>query len=71
MENQIHDETIKVLCSNCTHNEVCSFKTDYLSTIDAVKKNIELSFIDDISIGCRYYEHWSESYKTISRGDNK
>lgn len=56
--------------------DVCAYKQDYLDVIKAVenatvardtsdeKKAIDYDFIDTISISCRYYENWTETYRS-------
>ena len=69
--------TKETLCTNCTHRDVCIYKTDYLDILKAVsnasvmrdtpdgkmmsKKVICYDFIGDISVSCRYYQNRKES----------
>lgn len=65
------------LCDRCVHKDVCAYKQDYLDVLKAVEnatvardtsdekivsKIIDYDFIGTISISCRYYENWTETY---------
>lgn len=65
------------LCTRCVHMDVCAYKQDYLDVLKAVEnatvardtsdekivsKIIDYDFIGTISISCRYYENWTETY---------
>ena len=66
-------------CTRCEHREVCAYKSDYINILRAVedasvvketpdgrvssKKVIDYDFISGISIGCRYYRNWTDTYR--------
>lgn len=72
------DGVKETLCTRCVHLNVCAYKQDYLDILKAVenatvtrdtsdeknriKKVIDCDFIGTISISCRYYENWTETY---------
>ena len=72
--------TKETLCNSCVHREVCAHKQDYLDVLKAVenatvtrdtldgkialKKVINYDFIGEISIGCKYYQNWTETYRS-------
>lgn len=69
----------ETLCTRCEHREVCAYKSDYINILRAVedesvvketpdgrvssKKVIDYDFISGISIGCRYYRNWTDTYR--------
>ena len=69
----------ETLCTCCEHREVCAHKQDYLDILKAVenasvvketqdervssKKVTNYDFISGISIGCRYYRNWTNTYR--------
>lgn len=71
--------TKETLCTCCDHREVCTYKRDYLNILKAVedasvvketsdgrvssKKVSSYDFISGISIGCRYYRNWTDTYR--------
>lgn len=50
----------ETLCTRCEHREVCMYKLDYLNIL---KKVIDYDFISGISVGCRYYRNWTDTYR--------
>ena len=70
----------KKLCTRCAHREVCTHKQDYLDILKAVenatvtrdtadgkitsKKVIHYDFISGISVGCKYHQNWTETYRS-------
>lgn len=70
----------KTLCTLCTHKEVCTHKKDFLDIIEAIenasitrdapdgkitlKKVIDYDFVSEISVGCKYYENWTGTYRS-------
>lgn len=70
----------ETLCTHCVHREVCTYKQDYLDILKAVenasvikdapdrkitsKKVINYDFISKISVGCKYYQNWTETYRS-------
>lgn len=70
----------ETLCAQCAHREVCIHKQDYLDILKAVKnatvtrdtpdgkiasKNvIHYDFISEISVRCKYYQNWAETYRS-------
>lgn len=70
----------ETLCTRCAHWEVCIYKQDYLDILKAVesasvvrdapegkitsKKVIYYDFISGISVGCKYYQNWTETYRS-------
>ena len=78
------EEVKEILCTSCAHQEVCAHKQDYLDILKAVenatvirntpdgkitsKQVIQYSFISEISVGCKYYINWTETYRS---GDKK
>lgn len=70
----------ETLCTRCAHREVCAYRQDYLDILEAVenasvirdtpdrkitsKKVICYDFIGEISIGCKYYQNWTETYRS-------
>ncbi len=74
------DTGVKTLCTLCAHKEVCTYKQDYLDFIKAIenasitrdapdgkitsKKVINYDFVSEISVGCKYYENWTGTYRS-------
>ena len=74
------DAIKEVSCTLCAHREVCSYKQDYIDILKAVenaavtkdtadgkiasKKVIHYDFISAISVGCKYYQNWTETYRS-------
>ena len=74
------DAIKEVSCTLCAHREVCAYKQDYIDILKAVenaavtkdtadgkiasKKVIRYDFISDISVGCKYYQNWTETYRS-------
>ena len=74
----------ETLCTHCTHREVCAYKQDYLDILKAIedvkvfrdtpdgkiasKRVVCYDFINQISITCKYYQNWTEAYR--SREEN-
>ncbi len=72
----------QTLCTLCAHREVCAYKQDFLDILKAIenvtitrdtptwknhiKKAIHYDFISEISIGCKYYQNWTETYRQIT-----
>lgn len=70
----------ETLCTRCVHREVCIYKQDYLDILKAIentsvvkdtsyekvtsKKVICYDFISKISVGCKYYQNWTETYRS-------
>ena len=70
----------ETLCTRCAHREVCSHKQDYLDILKAVenatvtsdtpdgkitsKKVVHYNFISDISVKCKFYQNWTETYRS-------
>lgn len=75
----------EILCSHCAHWEVCINKQDYLDILKAVenlyivkdapdekntsKKAINYDFVSKISVGCKYYNNWTGTYRS-REGEN-
>ena len=75
----------ETLCSLCAHCKVCAHKQDYLDILKAVenvyvikdasdgkitsKKVINYDFISEISVGCKYYQNWTVTYRS-GEGEN-
>lgn len=73
------DNVKKSLCTICAHRNVCAYKDDYLSVIEAVSKAIvdkqlpdgkialkrveNFEFVGDISVTCRYYDNCTTQYR--------
>lgn len=69
----------ETLCTRCEHCAVCIYKPDYLDILEAVKrasvlkdtengrvfskKVADYDFISGISIDCRYYRNWTDTYR--------
>lgn len=69
----------ETLCTKCSHREVCIYKQDYLNIIKAVENAVieqssidgkygqlkvtDFDFIGSISIACRYYQNWTDTYR--------
>ena len=74
------DAIKEVSCTLCAQREVCAYKQDYIDILKAVenaavtkdtadgkiasKKVIHYDFISDISVGCKYYQNWTETYRS-------
>ena len=74
------DAIKEVSCTLCAHQEVCAYKQDYIDILKAVenaavtkdtadgkiasKKVIHYDFISGISVGCKYYQNWTETYRS-------
>ena len=74
------DAIKEVSCTLCAHREVCAYKQDYIDILKAVenaavtkdtadgkitsKKVINYDFISGISVGCKYYQNWTETYRS-------
>ena len=74
------DAIKEVSCTLCSHREVCAYKQDYIDILKAVenaavtkdtadgkiasKKVIHYDFISGISVGCKYYQNWTETYRS-------
>ena len=74
------EEVKETLCTHCAHREVCTHKQDYLDILKAVenatvtrdtsdgkitsKKVIHCDFISGISVGCKYHQNWTETYRS-------
>lgn len=70
----------ETLCTRCAHREVCAYKQDYLDVLKTVenakvvkdtpdgkitsKKVVCYDFIGKISITCKYYQNWTETYRS-------
>lgn len=70
------------ICTRCIHCNVCAYKDDLLSVIEAIPrvtvgkklpdgkveaKSIKnFDFIEDISIICRYYDNWTSQYQKVT-----
>ena len=71
----------ETICTRCAHRNVCAYKDDWLSAIEAIAKTTvskqlpdgtaevtpieNFDFIGDISISCRYYD--DSDYTTKKR----
>lgn len=78
------EEVKETLCAHCAHREVCAYKQDYLDILKAVenakvvkdtpdgkiasKKVTFYDFIDKISITCKYYQNWTDTYRSKEVG---
>lgn len=74
------DTGVKTLCTLCAHKEVCAHKQDFRDIIEAIenasitrdapdgkitsKKVIDYDFVSEISVGCKYYENWTGTYRS-------
>ena len=74
------DAIKEVSCTLCVHREVCAYKQDYIDILKAVenaaitkdtadekiasKKVTNYDFISGISVGCKYYQNWTETYRS-------
>ena len=74
------DAIKEISCTLCAHREVCAYKQDYIDILKAVenaaitkdtadgkiasKKVIHYDFISGISVGCKYYQNWTETYRS-------
>ena len=70
----------EILCTRCTHQEVCAQKQDYLDILKAVEnavvtrdtpdgkiasnKVIYYDFISGVSVGCKYYQNLTVTYRS-------
>lgn len=70
----------ETLCTRCAHRDVCAHKQDYFDILKAVenatvtrdtgdgkitsKKVIHYDFISGISVGCKYHQNWTETYRS-------
>lgn len=70
----------KTLCTLCAHKEVCTHKKDFLDIIEAIenasitrdapdgkitsRKVIDYDFVSEISVGCKYYGNWTDTYRS-------
>lgn len=76
-----NSEVNENLCTRCAHQEVCTYKQDYLDILKAVKnavvtrdtpdgitskKVIHYDLVSDISVSCKYYS----CKKTIRKGSS-
>lgn len=75
----------ETLCSSCAHMNVCTYMQDYLCILKAVenicvvkdahdgkitsKKAINYDFVSKISVGCKYYNNWTGTYRS-GEGEN-
>lgn len=75
----------ETLCSGCAHMNVCAYMQDYLDILKAVeniyvvknapdgkitsKKAINYDFVSKISVGCKYYNNWTGTYRSVE-GEN-
>lgn len=67
------DGVKKNLCTLCAHREVCMYKQEFLDILKAIenattpqKKVIQYGFISGISVGCKYYQNWTDTYRQIT-----
>ena len=74
------EEAKETLCGHCVHREVCTYKQDYLDILKAVestnvvkdtpygkitsKKVTCYDFISKIAVCCKYYQNWTETYRS-------
>lgn len=74
------EEAKETLCTHCVHREVCTYKQDYFDILNAVentnvvkdtpygkitsKKVTYYDFISKITVGCKYYQNWTEAYRS-------
>ena len=62
------DAGVKTLCTLCAHKEVCTYKQDFIDIIKAIEnasmKVINYDFVSEISVGCKYYENWTGTYRS-------
>ena len=74
------DGVKETLCTRCAHREVCAYKQDYLDILKAIenakvvkdtpdgkitsKKVSCYDFIGNISVTCKYYQNWTETYRS-------
>lgn len=80
IKSDISERRKETLCTRCAHREVCAYKQDFLDIIKAVenaavtrdtpdgkitsKKVIHYDFISEISVGCKYHQNWTETYRS-------
>ena len=66
-ERLMPDTGVKTLCTLCAHKEVCTYKQDYLDFIKAIENATtnasHRDFIGAISVGCKYYGNWTDTYR--------
>lgn len=81
------DEVKETLCTRCAHREVCAYKQDYLDILKAIenakvvkdtpdgkitsKKVSCYGFIGNISVTCKYYQNWTEAYRSREENGDK
>ena len=69
------------ICTRCVHCNVCAYKDDLLSVIEAIPRTTvgkqlpdgkveaksikNFDFIEDISIICRYHNSWAPRYQKV------
>lgn len=62
------DTKVKTLCTLCTHKEVCAHKENYLDILKAVENAVmnanHYDCISVISVGCKYYGNWTDTYRS-------
>lgn len=62
------DTGVKTLCTLCTHKEVCAHKENYLDILKAVENAVmnanHHDCISVISVGCKYYGNWTDTYRS-------
>ena len=54
---------MKILCSECTHGDVCKHKATYLKTIDDLKVNVYAPFT--LELECPFY-----TFRTVYSNSN-
>ena len=70
----------ETLCTRCAYRDVFAHKQDYFDILKAVenatvtrdtgdgkitsKKVIHYDFISGISVGCKYHQNWTETYRS-------
>lgn len=70
----------ETLCTRCAHRDVCVYKQDYLDILKSVenatvargtpdgkiasKKVFHYDFIGEISVKCKHYQNWTETYRS-------
>ena len=75
----------ETLCTCCAHRDVCVYKPDYLHILKSIedisiikefpdgnassKKIASYDFISEISVGCRYYRHWTDMYRGCKKNE--
>lgn len=48
----------ETLCTHCTHREVCAYGKI------ASKKVFYYDFISEVSVGCKYHQNHTETYRS-------